>query len=153
MPKPLLGLVLALPCLLQGSTPPSSQPWIQGHLVLVIEGDALALRVTAVVPKSEPWGGTPRGLRSDHSVAVLADDGSVLGGFPLDLTHFDLDPARVGSGPRVEGCKVVETRVTALASIPRFRDASGLAILRGRTVMGSVSPEGWRELLEAGEKR
>ena len=153
MPKSLLGLLsLTLPCLLQGTALPPAPP-VSGHLVLVIEGDARELQVTAVVAKSEPWGGTPRGLRSDYSIAVLAADGSVLGSYPLDLSHFDLDPARIGTGPRVEGCRVIDTRVTVLANVPRFRDASGLAILHGRTVVGSLAPHDWQELLRTGVKR
>lgn len=153
MPKPLLGLVLVPLCLLQGSSAPLPQPPVQGHVVLVIEGDALSLRVTAAVPKTDPWGGVPRGLQSPWSIVVTAADGSILGSYPLDLSHFDLDPANVGNGPQVQGCRVVDTRVTALANIPRFRDAAALAILRDGRVVGTVTPAAYAELLEEGRKR
>ena len=153
MPTPLLGLLLALLCLLQGSAPPPLPPVVQGHLVLVIEGNAAALRVTAAAPKPDPWGGVPRGLESRHSIAILAADGSVLGSYPLDLSHFDLDPANIGTGPRVEGCQVVDTQVTALASVPRFRDAVGLVILHDGRAIGTVTPPDYSDLLRAEQKR
>jgi hypothetical protein len=128
--------------------PPAAGP--EGHLVLQIEGDARALRVTRITPKPDPCG--PARLDSIWRIVVRAADGSELGRYPLDLRQFDLDVAHVGAPLRVEGCRVIETGVATLASIPRWPNAASLAIVSGARTLGTLDAPSYAALL-AGEVR
>lgn len=119
-----------------------------GHLLLLVEGDAQALFVTTIVAKSESW--SERSERSDTQVLVRDAEGKVLGQYPLDLSHFDLDPARVGMRARVDGCVVKETKVSIICSVPRWKEARVLEIRSGERLLGSVGAQRYAELVAAG---
>jgi hypothetical protein len=119
-----------------GALPPGPRQPV-GHLILQIEGDARALRVSRITPKPDPCGPIA-GFVSEFSVAVFAADGTELGRYPLDLSAFDVDPARVGGAVRVEGCVVRDTRIATLANVPHWPDAARLEIARGGAVMGRL---------------
>jgi hypothetical protein len=129
---------------------PPSPAAPQGHLVLQIEGDALALRVTRITVKPDPCGRN----RIDSAWRIVAFDaaGRELGGAPLDLRQFDLDPAHVGAPLRVVGCRIVDTRVATLANLPHWPDTVRLAIVEGGRMRGAVDPTRYAALL-AGEVR
>jgi len=128
-----------------GAQPP------QGHVLLVVSGDAAALAVDHAVRKPDPWHSTQR-LDSPFRLRVFAKDGALLGSYPMDLSAFDLDPAHRGNGLRVEGCKVVDTRVHALIAIPHHPDGHRVEFVRlgkqGGTPLGGVPAPRWRELME-----
>jgi hypothetical protein len=148
---PTLGAGLAGVCALFAFVtlaPAPADP--SGHLVLQIEGDARALHVTRITPKPDPSG--PQRLESEWRIVVFDAGGNELGRYPLDLRPFDLDPAHVGAPLRVEGCRIVETRVATLASIPHWPTAARLSIVQGDRVLGEVAPARYATLL-AGEVR
>ncbi len=126
-------------------------PAISGHLLLVVEGDANGLRVSHITPKQDPHNPT-RGLESEWSVTVLSYDGAELGRFPVDLSQFDLDPARVGQPLRVEGDVVWKTQVATLVSIPYFANAEGLVFRRQRRVVSTVPAEVYLRLITGGNR-
>lgn len=117
----------------------------RGHLILQVEGDANGLRVTRITAKPDVCG--PQRLESDYQIVVQAADGSEIARHPLDLRLFDLDPARVGAPLRVEGCRVVETRVATLASIPDWPDAIRLELVHGTRRLGRVDADAYSALL------
>ncbi|MEM7205491.1 MAG: hypothetical protein AAF628_34865 [Planctomycetota bacterium] len=123
-----------------------------GHLVLLVQGDARGLTVSHVFAKADPYA-KPRDRAEAHQVAVLDAAGRELGVYPLDLSPFDLDPARVGQPPRVEGDRVIATRVVALVNVPRLRDGVRLEIRRDRVVVGRVAPDRYARLLADADKR
>lgn len=126
-------------------------PPVTGHLLLVVEGDANSLVVSHITSKQDPYNPT-RGFASEWSVAVLGSDGSELGRFPVDLSRFDLDPARVGQPLRVEGDVVWETRVATLVSIPYFPDAEGLVFRRQRRMISTVPAAVYSRLIVGGNR-
>ncbi len=123
----------------------------QGHLILQIEGDARALRVTRITPKVDPCG--PARFASAHAVVVRDAAGSELGRVPLDLSNFDLDPARVGGALTVEGCMVRDPHVATLVSIPRWPTAASLEVVHAQQVLGTLAGGAYAELVTAGERR
>lgn len=138
-------------------TPPAAAianaPPPQGHLLLVVSGDRKQLSVDHVVAKPDPWQGTR--LDSPYRIRVVAIDGHVLGSYPVDLSAFDLRPDSAGRGIAVQGCKVVDTMVHALVSIPHHPDAARLEFVHANdksiTPMGSIGAARWTEL--TGESR
>lgn len=117
----------------------------RGHLILQVEGDASGLRISRITAKADACGVLR--LESDHQIVVRAADGSEIARYPLDLRMFDLDPAHVGAPLHVEGCRVVETRVATLASIPNWPDAAGLELLHGGRIVGRVDDAAYAQLL------
>lgn len=152
-PRVLIWIVSAILAvmLLSAGVASLNTPAISGHLLLVVEGDANGLRVSHITPKQDPHNPT-RGLESEWSVAVLSFDGSELGRFPVDLSQFDLDPARVGQPLRVEGDVVWETQVATLVSIPYFANAEGLVFRRQRRVVSTVPAEVYLRLITGGNR-
>ncbi len=152
-PRVLIWIVSAILAvmLLSAGVVSLNTPAISGHLLLVVEGDANGLRVTHITPKQDPHNPT-RGLDSEWSVAVLSFDGSELGRFPVDLSQFDLDPARVGQPLRVEGDVVWETQVATLVSIPYFANAEGLVFRRQRRVVSTVTAAVYSRLITGGNR-
>ncbi len=117
-----------------------------GHLILVVEGDATRLYVSHIAAKPAPYNPV-RNSESTWSVAVIGENGSELGRFPLDLSLFDLDPAHVGQPLRVEGDVVRDTRVATLVSIPRFAEAEELVFRIDRQVVGRVPAENYSRMI------
>lgn len=130
-------------------TGPAATP--SGHLVLQVEGDARALAVIRITPKADPCG---RAVFQSAFHAVVRDGAGVeLSSVPIDLTVFDMDPARVGAGLRVEGCAVKDTRVATLVSVPRWPNAVSIEIRRDDTVLGRIAGPELAALVRAGEVR
>jgi hypothetical protein len=132
---------------------PVPQPLPQdptGHLVLVVTGDARQLQIDAAVRKADPFGGVPQGLKSDWSLSIRDVDGKELGRYPLDLSHFDMDPANAGKPPRVLGDHFRSTAVALPVSVPDFPRADSIAILRGDVQLTAVSGAALRALLAGG---
>jgi hypothetical protein len=123
----------------------------RGHWILQIEGDALALEVTCVTRKPDPFG-HQAGIRSPFAIEIRDAGGAALGRFPLELDRFDLDPAHFGRPPQVAGCEIRDTRVAALANVPDLAGAAELVILRGEAVLGRTAPARLQALL-AEERR
>jgi hypothetical protein len=121
-----------------------------GHLVLVITGDARALQVTAAVRKPDPFGGVPKGLKSDWSLSLRDAQGKELGSYPLDLSHFDMDPANVGKPPRVVGDTFRSTTVALPVNVPDFPLLDRIVILHGQQQLGAIDGTALRALLAAG---
>lgn len=149
----------ALLCILLGtlclSSPPSApqdpapaQP--TGHLVLVITGDARQLLIEAAVRKPDPYGGVPKGLVSEYRLSIRDGKGAELGSYPLDLSHFDLDPANAGKPLRVTGCTFRSTTVALPVNVPDFPQASSIVILRGDRQVGAVAGAALQALLAGG---
>ena len=147
-----LGLVLAG----RGDTAPSipttppDQPQATGHFVLVIEGDRDQLGVTAASHKTDPWAGVPKGFASEWTISIRDAAGTELAVVPLDLTKFDLDPARKGQPLRVQGCIVQDPRVAMLANVPCFAPAASYTFLRAKTAVGVVDGATVRQLAGGG---
>jgi hypothetical protein len=129
----------------------SHVPEPQGHLILQVEGDAGALQVTRITPKPDPCG--PARLHSEYAVVVRDAAGTELGRVPMDLSAFDLDPARIGQPLRVEGCVVKDTRVATLVSIPRWPTAAALDLVQGTRVLGTLAGDSFATMVRAGELR
>lgn len=122
-----------------------------GHLILQIEGNANALRVTRITPKKSGYNPTSR--TSPYQIELLDAGGQVLGSYPLDLSLFDMNPARVGKPLRVQGCEVRDTRVATLANVPYLAHAVTVRILRGNRVFGFLNTASYRKLVAQGEVR
>lgn len=131
-----------------GVRPP---PEAKGHWVVLVEGDARALGATALVTKPDPFGGST--VASDAAIVVRDAEGRELGSYPLDLSHFDLDPAHVGLATRVDGCAVRETKVSVLATLPAVPGAATLEFRRGERLLGGVDAEHFAKLLASGGGR
>ncbi|HLQ37041.1 MAG TPA: hypothetical protein VK348_04530 [Planctomycetota bacterium] len=123
-----------------------------GHLVLVVQGDAHALRVTNVVAKTDPFAGVPKGLTSDWQLVIADAAGAELGRYPIDMAHFDLEPANVGRGRVVTGDVVRDSRVTLLLSVPDFAAAASMTFVHGQQQVGAVSALELRQLRLDGGK-
>jgi len=132
-----------------GAPAPAVEP--QGHLILQVEGDASALRVTRITPKPDPCG--PSRTTSAHQVVVRDAAGRELGRMPLDLSAFDLEPARVGGALRVEGCVVRDPHVAMLVSVPRWEGAASIELVRDGQFLGLLPPASYAQLLAEGERR
>ncbi len=117
-----------------------------GHLILIVEGDATGLYVSHITAKPDPYNPV-RHSQSTWSVAVIDENGSELGRFPVDLSHFDLDPAHVGQPLRVEGDVVRDTRVATLVSIPRFAEAEELVFHMDRRIVGRMPSENYSRMI------
>lgn len=122
-----------------------------GHLILQIEGDAAALQVTRITKKTDPCG--PVRTASEYAVVVRDAAGAELSRTPLDLSAFDLDPARLGGALRVEGCVVRDPHVATLASVPCWPTAARLELVHGAARLGEVGAGRYAQLLAAGERR
>ena len=97
-------------------------------MVLVVEGDARGMRVTHAQAKADAYQGAKPGLANrTYEVEVQNAAGVALGTYPLDLSHFDLDPQRVGQPLRVEGDVVRNTQVTALTNVPTLPGMARIA--------------------------
>ena len=123
-----------------------------GHLILQIEGDANGLRIVRITKKVDPVGYQVE-QQTSHRVVLLAADGIELGSVPLDLSHFDLDPAHVGRGPKVEGCIVRDTNVGILASVVDHPETARIEIRAGSRPVGGLGADAYRALIASSERR
>lgn len=121
-----------------------------GHLVLQIEGDANALGVTWITPKTSGY--NKQRITSPYSVVLLGGRGDVLGSYPLDLAPFDLDPLRVGQPLKVTGCEVRDTRVATLHSVPYLDGLDSIQIRRGGRLLGRVAGVDLQRMIEEGSR-
>ena len=124
--------------------PPTLRP-PRGHLILQVEGDVHGLRVTRITAKADACG--PQRVESDYQIVVRSAGGTEIARHPLDLRMFDLDPAHVAAPLRVEGCRIVETRVATLANIPNWPDAVRLELVHGAQLLGRVDKDVYSALL------
>jgi len=115
-------------------TPPPAS----GHFVLVVEGDRDRLTVTHASHKADPWAGTPKGLTSKWTLSIRDAAGTELTSLPLDMSQFDLTPARKGQGQQVQGCVVRDARVAMLVNVPCLQKAASYVMQREGIVVGSV---------------
>lgn len=145
-----LGTLALVPRLTAPRVAPITGP--TGHLILLIEGDAHGLRVSHITAKQAPYNPV-RGVQTRYEVVVHDGNHKVLGRYPLDLSHFDLDPKNVGKPLRVEGCEVIDTKVAMLTNIPWFPNASFLEIERGGISVGELLPDNYQRLVEQGTDR
>ena len=147
-----LGLVLAARDDGSASTPvlPPQQPAANGHFVLVVEGDRDRLSVTAASHKQDPWAGVPKGFTSTWTLSIRDAAGAELANVPLDLSKFDLDPARKGQPLKVQGCIVKDPHVAMLTNVPCFANAATYTFLRDKTVIGTVEGAAVRQLAGGG---
>ena len=127
---------------------PTTPPPPNGHLVLVIEGDAKGLEVTHVTAKADPYNRV-YGPKTSHEIALFDRNGTELGRYPLDLSKFDLDPANVGKPVRSEGCTIIESKVVMLTNIPWLPNTSYLEIRRGATKVGELTVANYSRLVGA----
>lgn len=135
-----LGLcTLALLAAVQPASAPATQDPNPGHLVLVVEGDVTALRVTHAQAKPDPWAGVPKGLRSEFSVRALDGSGAELLAAPLDLSKFDTSPARFGGPDVVRGCEVHSPRIGILVNVPALAEAAQWQFAQGAKVLGTLT--------------
>ncbi|MEZ5965082.1 MAG: hypothetical protein R3F56_14705 [Planctomycetota bacterium] len=130
---------------------PPAPPAPTGHLILQVEGDAAALHVTRITKKADPCGVAR--TASHYTIVVRDAGGRELSRTPLDLSAFDLDPARIGGALRVEGCVVKDPHVATLASVPCWPTASSLEILAGNVRLGELTAARYAQLVAAGERR
>ncbi len=110
-----IALVATLATIRLSTPPNASTP--DGHLVLIIEGDARSLSITQVVAKQDPCGPTNT-IESDYHILMLGADESLLARYPLDLSQFDLDPDHIGRPVQVEGCVLIDTPTATPAHAP-----------------------------------
>lgn len=136
------------------STPPPTPPVADGHYVLVVEGDRDRLSISHARAKADPWAGVPKGLRSDWLLRIHGDDGALLAEVPLDMSAFDLSPARKGGKIEVEGCIVHDPHVAMLVNAPRFAAAASYTFVRrdrqGEVALGVVAGAQVRDLAGGG---
>ena len=123
-----------------------------GHLILLIEGDARGLRVSHITAKKAPYNPV-RGAQTPYAVVVHDGNHKVLGRYPLDLSHFDLDAKNVGKPVRVQGCELIDTKVAMLTNIPWFPNASFLEIKKIGVSVGELLPDNYQRLVEQGTDR
>ncbi|MCA8951787.1 MAG: hypothetical protein KDE27_19920 [Planctomycetes bacterium] len=137
-----LGLFLSTAGGDGGSDPaatPPMQPPVNGHFVLVVEGDRDRLDITHASHKADPWAGIQKGLTSDWVLSIRDRSGAELQRVPLDMSKFDLDPRRKGGPIRVEGCIVRDAAVAMIANAPCVAGAASYVFLRGDDVVGTVT--------------
>ncbi len=143
-----LGTLALLP---KPQTPPLPPPPPNGHLVLLIEGDARGLKVTHITAKPDPVNPV-YGPKPSHEVVLYDRNSKELGRYPLDLSKFDLDPANVGKPVRSEGCTVIDSRVVMLTNVPWLPNTSFLEIEKGATVVGELGTSDYARLVTAAEE-
>lgn len=118
-----------------------------GHLVLVVQGSARALRIAHAVAKPDPWAGIPTGECSPVALRILARDGKELACIPVPLAHFDLDERRAEGPPRVCGCEVRSPCIALLLNVPHLADAVVYQFVRGERVLGTTTSQRLAALL------
>jgi hypothetical protein len=127
------------------------QPLPNGHLVLVVEGDVTALRVSHAAHKQEPCGQVPKGLQSEFRLAVVDAAGVELCSQPIDLSLFDTDPLHIGRPVQVTGCIVKDWRIALLVNVPDYPQADRLVFWRGKQQLGALSQRELQQLLGGGK--
>ena len=130
------------------AAPPQDPP--TGHLVLVVEGDVSALRVTAAVGKADDWGGVPVGLASDFALVGLDAQGEEVLHVPIDLSAFDTDPAHIGAPTVVQGCIVRSPRIGVLVNVPADDRIQDYAIRHIGATIGAATAADIAALLRGG---
>lgn len=133
----------------RGSEPPPQQP--NGHLVLVVEGDVTALRVSHAAHKQEPCGAVPKGLSSEFRLSAVDAAGKELCSRPVDLSLFDTDPTHIGRPVQVTGCIVKDWRIALLVNVPDYPQADRLLFWRGKQQIGALPQRELQQLLGGGK--
>ncbi|MCA8973785.1 MAG: hypothetical protein KDC98_03650 [Planctomycetes bacterium] len=118
---------------------PSTPPAAPGHLVLVVEGDRDQLTITHANRKQDAWAGNAKGLASAWQLSLRDGNGVELAAVPLDMSPFDLDPARKGGPLQVQGCIVRDPHVAMLVNAPALADVASYVFLRGDVTVGTIA--------------
>ena len=81
-----------------------------------------------ITPKTSGY--NPTRIDSPYQAVLFNRAGRQLGSYAIDLSQFDLDPARVGKPLRVTGCEVRDTKVAAIVNVPYLANARSIEIRR-----------------------
>jgi hypothetical protein len=127
---------------------PGSPKPTNGHVVLVVEGNVKALRVTRAVAKQDEWGGAPKGLVSEFALVMLNGDGKELQRVPLDLSKFETDESKIDSPVVVKGCEVKSPQIGALLNIPVVDGVATYRFVRGERTIGEVDAASMQRMIE-----
>ena len=146
----MVGVFASLPR--NPETPPATAKAVFGHLILQVEGDVTSPEVMWITPKKAAYNPV-RGTQSEFQLELLDGLGRVLGSYPLDLTHFDLNPANIGKPLKVHGCEVRDTKIATIVNVPFLVAATSLRIRRGKAVLSTLEAAGYSHLLAEGENR
>ncbi len=130
---------IALLAAVQPAAAPTGPGSSDGHLVLVVEGDVTALRITHVVAKPDEWGGPQKGLQSPFSLRALDEAGKELVRVPIDLSRFETDPGRVGKPDVVNGCEVRSSRIGVLLNVPVVKGVARYQFVSGDAAIGDAT--------------
>ncbi len=141
-----IALVATLATIRLSTPPNASTP--DGHLVLIIEGDARSLSITQVVAKKDPCGPTDT-IESDYHILMLDADASVLARYPLDLSQFDLNPDHIGRPVQVEGCVLIDTKIAMLANVPYLPNATHIQITGPDSKVGELAAGTYKQVVTA----
>ena len=118
-----------------------------GHLVLILEGNVLQLRITHAVAKPSAWSGPVKGLKSDFQLVILGKENRELRRLPIDLSPFETDPEKVNRPVVVKGCQVKSPNIGVLLNVPRMPQAVRYELRHGKKVIGKATAETLAALL------
>ena len=127
---------------------PSSEKPASGHVVLVVEGNVKALRVTRAVSKQDEWGGVPKGLVSEFALVMQNGEGKEVQLVPLDLSKFETDETKIDSPVVVNGCEVKSPQIGALLNIPVVDGVATYRFVRGERTIGEVDAASMQRMIE-----
>lgn len=123
-------------------------PAAPGHYVLLIEGNVSNLHVAKMFPKASGYNQVS--TRSEFTVDLFDGNGGILGSYPLDLSQFETDAAKIGRGIRVQGCEVRDTNIAALINVPHFANTTRIQVRRGRIVLSEIGAAQIAQLAQQG---
>jgi hypothetical protein len=122
-----------------------------GHLIVQLEGNVHGLTVTWITPKTSGYNETR--IKSSFEVDLFDGAGAKLGTYPIDLSAFDTDPARIGKPLRVQGCEIRDSRIVTIVNVPYFKATASMRIRSGGIVIGRLGAARIGMLTEQGEVR
>ena len=71
--------------------------------------------MTWITPKASGYNRTK--IESPFEIDLFDGAGRLLGTYPIDLSRFDTDPARIGKPLRVEGCEVLDSSIVTIVNV------------------------------------
>ena len=129
-----------------------SKPAVEyGHLIVQLEGNVHGLNVTWITPKTTGYNKTR--VKSTFEIDLLDRAGAKLGTYPIDLTRFDTNPARIGKPLRVQGCEVLDSKIVTMVNVPFFANTASMQIRNGGMVIGRLGADQIAKLTAQGEVR
>jgi len=132
-----------------GAKKPATTDPKSGHLVLILEGNVLQLRVTHAVAKPSAWSGPVKGLESDFQCVILDKENRELRRVAIDLSPFETDPKKVNRPVVVKGCQVKSPNIGVLLNVPRIPDAARYELRHGKKVIGKATAAALATLLRS----